>query len=134
MRDNCCCWGFLYWTAAANPDNVCRQNGKMPSYWCMLPEDWDIWHSPNHWADESTTLRYIDKILKAAVNTIKQELCLPEIQKCLLIWDVFCAHRTENVLQKLAEEGIECVFVPANCTSELQPMDLSVNKPLKDHK
>ena len=27
---------------------------------------------------------------------------------------------------------IDCVFVPANCTGELQPMDLSVNKSVKD--
>ena len=25
------------------------------------------------------------------------------------------------------------VDVPANCTAKLQPMDLSVNKPIKDH-
>ena len=25
------------------------------------------------------------------------------------------------------------VFTPANCTSELQPLDVSVNEPLKDH-
>ena len=37
------------------------------------------------------------------------------------------------MLQKLADEGIVCIFVPANCTSELQPMDLSVNKPFKEH-
>lgn len=98
-----------------------------------FPEDWHIhvhaWHSPNHWANESTTLHYINEILKPAVNKIKQELCLQETQKCLLIWDVFRTHHhKETVLQKLSEEGILegilCVFVPANCTSELQPMDV----------
>ena len=29
-----------------------------------FPDDWDVWHSSNHWANESTTLRYIDKVLK----------------------------------------------------------------------
>ena len=72
-------------------------------------------------------------ILKPAFRRIKQKSSLADTQKCLLIWDVFRAHRTEAVLQKLAEEGIVCVFVPANCTSELQPMDLSFNKPFKEH-
>lgn len=38
-----------------------------------------------------------------------------------------------SVLEKLQKENIEVVFIPPNCTSELQPLDLSVNKPLKDH-
>ena len=45
--------------------------------------------------------------------------------------DVFKAHRCEEVLQKLEECNVAVVFVPANCTDQLQPLDLSVNKPLK---
>ena len=37
------------------------------------------------------------------------------------------------MLEKLKKENIEVVFVPANCTGELQPLDRLVNKPLKDH-
>ena len=32
----------------------------------------------------------------------------------------------------LLEDNIDTVFVPANCTGELQPMDLSMNKSVKD--
>ena len=32
----------------------------------------------------------------------------------------------------LDHHGIDIVYVPANCTGELQPLDLSVNKSLKD--
>ena len=39
----------------------------------------------------------------------------------------------QPVLEKLRIENVEVVFIPANCTSELQPLDLSVNKPMKDH-
>ena len=101
-----------------------------PTY--HFPDDWDIWHSCNHWANESTTLRYIDKVLKPYIQQKKQELGLPN-SKTLLLWDVFRAHRTEPVLEKLKMENIEVVFIPPNCTSELQPLDLSLNKPLKDH-
>lgn len=95
-------------------------------------QKWDVWHSENHWANESTTLRYIETVLKPTITTIQQELNLLPEQKSVLIWDVFRAHRTPSVLKKLQDENIVCVFVPANCTSDLQPMDLSVNKPLKD--
>ena len=32
----------------------------------------------------------------------------------------------------LEDLDIDTVFVPANCSGELQPLDLSVNKPVKD--
>ena len=98
-----------------------------------FPDDWDVWHSSNHWANESTTLCYIEKVLKPYVHKRRQNLGLPKESKALLLWDVFRAHRTEPVLEKLKTENIEVVFIPANCTSELQPLYLSVNKPLKDH-
>lgn len=98
-----------------------------------FPDDWDVWHSSNHWANESTTLRYIDKVLTPYVRQKRKDLGLPDESKALLLWDVFRAHRTGPVLEKLKTENIEVVFIPANCTSELQPLDLSVNKPLKDH-
>ena len=72
-------------------------------------------------------------MLKPYVHKRRQNLGLPEDSKTLLLWDVFRAHRTEPVLEKLKTENIEVVFIPANCTSELQPLDLSVNKPLKYH-
>lgn len=36
------------------------------------------------------------------------------------------------MLQKLTDENIMTVFVTGNCMSDLQPMDLSVKKPLKN--
>lgn len=29
----------------------------------LFPEGWDVWHSENHWSNESTMKRYIDKII-----------------------------------------------------------------------
>ena len=49
----------------------------------------------------------------------------------LAIFDVFAAHRCASVLQKLASNHIHQVFVPASCTGELQPLDLSVNDEFK---
>jgi len=40
---------------------------------------------------------------------------------------------TNDVLQLLKDSLIDTVFVPVNCTDQLQPLDhLSVNKPAKD--
>ena len=32
-----------------------------PSF--KFPEDWDIWHSSNHWSNEDTMLRYLEKVI-----------------------------------------------------------------------
>ena len=56
---------------------------------------------------------------------------MPGEQKSLLIFDVFRAHRTDDVLSHLEKNNILVIFVPANCTSELQPLDLAVNGPFK---
>ena len=98
---------------------------------CNFPSDWDIWHTENHWSNKSTILRYIENVLKPYLEKKRQELELPDTHKALLIMDVFQAHRCEEVLQKLEECNVAVVFVPANCTDQLQPLDLSVNKPLK---
>ena len=77
-------------------------------------------------------LRFIDKVLNPYLQRKREELGLPEQQKALLILDVFRAHHTTEVQQKLSESNILVVFVPPNCTDMLQPLDLSVNKPLKN--
>jgi len=46
--------------------------------------------------------------------------------------DGFRAHCTTNVANLLDHHGINIVYVPANCTEELQLLDLNVNKSVKD--
>ena len=46
--------------------------------------------------------------------------------------DNFSAQCTDDVLELLERHNIDTVLVPPNCTDELQPMDLSINKPVKD--
>ena len=45
---------------------------------------------------------------------------------------MFQAQRCQSVLDKLTDNNIQVVFVPACCTDKLQPLDLTVNKDLKN--
>ena len=105
--------------------------------WChpaaQFPSGFDVWHTPNHWANEETTLRYIEKIILPYVSKARAECGVPEEQIALVIFDVFKGHTGEAVKTLLEQNNIVSVLVPANCTDLLQPLDLSVNKPLKDH-
>jgi len=45
----------------------------------------------------------------------------------------FKGYLTDDLLQLLQENFIDVVFVPTNFTDQLQPLDLSVNKSVKDY-
>ena len=75
---------------------------------------------------------YIEKIIVPNVQKKKVELKLPSSQRTLCIIDGFRAQCTTDIVKLLDHHGIDIVYVPANCTGELQPLDLSVNKPVKN--
>ena len=94
--------------------------------------DWDVWHSPNHWSDEDTMERYIQKIIIPSVNSKREMLKLQKQHPALAIIDCFKGQTTSRILSLLRENNIVPVIVPANCTDKLQPIDVSINKPIKD--
>ena len=51
----------------------------------------------------------------------------------VVISDTFKGPTGSEMESLLLENNIISVFVPNSCTDVLQPLDLSVNKPLKDH-
>ena len=97
-----------------------------------FPEDWHITFPHNHWANESTVKDYFLKIIIPYITKKKKELKLDPDQRALCIIDNFSARCTDDVLKLLELPKIDTVFVPSNCTGELQPMDLNINKPVKD--
>jgi len=75
---------------------------------------------------------YIEFIIIPYVDGKHSELNLPYDQPALAIFDVFKGQQTEDIMQLLDEHNIHVVNIPANCTDHLQPMDLSVNKSVKE--
>lgn len=96
-------------------------------------DDWDVTHTENHWANKDTSFRYLDKIIVPYANKVRDELDLLLRLKALIILDFFSAQISEELRERMKELGFVYVYVPPNCTSELQPMDLSVQKIVKDH-
>ena len=76
-------------------------------------------------------LRYIDDILVPYIKATKKKLGLDDSQFALAIFDVFASHWCETILDALERNHIKCCFVPASCTGELQPLDLTVNQVFK---
>lgn len=77
-------------------------------------------------------MEYTAKILMPHIRRTKKRLGLPDSQKALCIFDVFRAQMGEDFINDLKKKIICIVFVPPSCTDRLQPMDLTVQKIVKD--
>ena len=64
------------------------------------------------------------------------ELCVrpyTERKPSLLILDSFKGHLTKDVNSSMKKMNVLPAVIPGGCTSLLQPLDVCINKPLKDH-
>ncbi len=95
-----------------------------------FPNDWNITHSPKHWSTEQTMLEYINIIVYPYVASVRHQL------KCdspaLVVIDNFKGQITPAVTDLLDTYNIHTCLLPPNTTDKLQPLDISVNKPVKD--
>ena len=97
-----------------------------------FPDDWSVTQTANRWSNEQTMMIYIEEVVVPYVKKKRQQLNLDEDHPALVIFDVFKGQCTDEVLHILADNNIEYIRVPANCTDRLQPLDVSVNKPAKE--
>lgn len=97
-----------------------------------FPDGFDVTFSENHWSNECTMERYLDKILFPYITTTKAKYKLDTTQPALVIFDTFRGQCTERKLSKLKENNVHVTITPANCTDRLQPLYLSVNKAAKE--
>lgn len=115
------------------PPQVIYQ-GKTPR--CLpkydFPEKWHVTYSVNHWSNEDTMKEYVDNVLIQYVTEKRRSLGLATDYPALIIFDNFKAQCTPAVLTQLDQNNFNVVLVPPNCTDRLQPLDVSVNKAVKN--
>ena len=104
----------------------------MPPNIIEFPPKRNVWHSENHWSNEATLMRYAEKVLLPFMKKKREAMDLEDTHSCAAILDVFRGQQTPAFLELLEKNNINHISVPANCTDKLQPLNLSVNKPLKD--
>ncbi len=78
---------------------------------------------PKAWMDEKLMFEWITKVWIPYVGKNRALLCL----------DTFSAHLTEAVREEFARIGTKLLIIPGGCTSVLQPLDVSLNKPFKSY-
>ena len=94
---------------------------------CLLtvrfPDSWHIMYTHNHWCNKTTMKLYIEKVMVPYIQRKKAEQNLLSSQQ---------AQCTSDIVKLLDHHAIDIIYVPANCNGELQPLELSANKPVKN--
>ena len=92
-----------------------------------FPDKFSLSYNETHYSNENEACKCIEEILQPYINEVIERENLPVDQNSLVIMDVFKGQMTPMVLNFYKECNIEVVFVPANMTHLLQPLDLTVN-------
>lgn len=98
----------------------------------MFPKNWHITYSANHRSTSDTMVDYVNTIVVPYVKEKRRTLKLSSDHSALVLFDAFRGQCINEVLQLLEANNILYVMIPPNCTDRIQPLDLSVNKPVKD--
>ena len=98
-----------------------------------FPKDWNITYTANHWPNENTSELYIKSILIPYLQKKREELSLSLDHPALVLFDRFKGQCTPSIISLLQTNNIHFVVVPGKCTDRLQPLDVSVNKAVKEH-
>ena len=77
--------------------------------------------------------RYIKKIIVPFVTQKRKALKLEASYPAVTIFDGFRGQTTNDIHTLLNTHNIIPMQLPPNCTDKLQTLDVSINKPMKDH-
>ena len=75
---------------------------------------------------------YIHRIIVPYISHVREDLQLSPDHPALAIYNAFKGQLTGAVTDLLETNNILVVTVPANCTDRLHPMDISLNRAVKD--
>ena len=97
-----------------------------------FPADWHVTHSPKHWSTEDTMVQYVKEIIIPYVDSQRDLLGADASQAALVIMDNFKGQITCSINSLLDANNIHVCLLSPNTTDLLQPLDIAVNKPVKD--
>lgn len=92
----------------------------------VFPKDVIIRAQPKGWMTEELMKDWIDVVWNKRPGAMLQP-------KSLLVLDAFKGHTTDPVKNALKKKKSDIGIIPGGMTSQLQPLDVCLNKPVKDY-
>ena len=80
---------------------------------------------PKRWMDEDGVMFWLENVWNRRPGALLRK-------RSLLVWDMFSAHLKETVKSAFQKERTDMAVIPGGLTSQLQPLDVCLNKPFKD--
>ena len=80
---------------------------------------------PKGWMDEDGVMFWLENIWGRRPGALLKK-------RSMLVWDMFSAHLKETVRDAVKENRTDMCVIPGGLTSQLQPLDVCLNKPFKD--
>jgi hypothetical protein len=108
------------WSLCRGKTSVCERNTKreladeIRSGWLK------IGHQKNGWCDKAIATQYL--------LWLREQVPIGDVA---LLWDVFSAHRDQEVKAYASELGIRLIFIPPGMTDVYQPLDKRIFGHLK---
>ena len=96
-----------------------------------FPSSFSLSANSKHFSNTQESLKLLDEIIIPYVEKEREALNLDKNQPALLIIDAFSGQVTKSVIDKMTENNIKLVKVPANMTRLFQPLDLTVKAYMK---
>ncbi|CAI7817367.1 unnamed protein product [Closterium sp. NIES-53] len=81
----------------------------------------------NGWMDESAVQTWLTKEVLPHLNPQRGQ----NARRAMLVLDSYCGHITQAMLQAYRTHSITPAVMPAGCTSQIQPLDVSINRCFK---
>ena len=85
--------------------------------------------------DPQVVVKFNPKAYANSTNVVEwlEEQVIPVIgrQATRMALDMFGSHKTDEVLDTMGVHDITLSVIPGGCTSMVQPLDVSINRPLK---
>ena len=91
----------------------------------QFPKEFSLTVNKKHYSNKKESMKLIEEIILPYINKKRQKMNRPN-QVALVIFDVFRVQITDDVLKLFKQNHIDTIFVPANMTGILQPLDLIV--------
>ena len=84
-----------------------------------FPESFDVFHTPNHWPNTKTCVRYVNNIIIPYVQHRRESLGVQMDRPALVIFDAFSGQMKDEVSEALEMKRIMIVHVPGKCRDRL---------------